>query len=89
MSEERKEGAAPPDGGRMNHDAMRRAAELPVEGPAATDTVAASGGLELPGQVGGGNTADQQRDRQDADRVPPVTAVSVEKMARDGGKEDR
>ncbi|MGH9347300.1 MAG: hypothetical protein ACRD26_08530 [Vicinamibacterales bacterium] len=34
---------------RMDHEAMRRAAELPLQGPAATDTLAASGGLELPG----------------------------------------
>lgn len=33
----------------MNHDTMRRASELPVaEGPAASPTLAASGGLELP-----------------------------------------
>lgn len=29
---------------------MRRAAELPLNGPAASDTLAASGGLELPGR---------------------------------------
>jgi len=34
---------------RIDHEAMRRAAELPVSGSAATDTVAASGGLDLPG----------------------------------------
>jgi hypothetical protein len=34
---------------RIDHEAMRRAAELPTSGPAATDTVAASGGLDLPG----------------------------------------
>jgi hypothetical protein len=35
---------------RLDHDAMRRAAELPISGPAATNTLAASGGLELPGR---------------------------------------
>jgi hypothetical protein len=88
MSTEREEGATPPDGGRMNHETMRRASELPVEGPAATDTVAASGGLELPGRVGQGNTPDQKADRADAARVPPVTAVSLEKMDRETRKEE-
>jgi hypothetical protein len=32
---------------RQNHDAMRAAATHPVRGPASTDTLAASGGLEL------------------------------------------
>ena len=67
---------------RQDHEKMRRTSELPVTGPAATDTVAASSGLELPGRVGEGNTADQQADRADADRVPPETAVSVEKIER-------
>lgn len=34
---------------RIDHEAMQRAAELPTSGPAATDSVAASGGLDLPG----------------------------------------
>ena len=42
-------GATPPGGGRMDHEVMRRASELPVTGAPATDTLAASGGLELPG----------------------------------------
>jgi hypothetical protein len=33
----------------MDHEAMRRASELPTSGPAANDQVAASGGLDLPG----------------------------------------
>lgn len=33
----------------QTHDAMRAAASRPVEGPAATSTLAAGGGLELPG----------------------------------------
>jgi hypothetical protein len=88
MSDERQDGATPPDGGRMNHETMRRASELPVEGAPATETVAASGGLELPGRMGHGNTPDQQSDRADADRVPPVTAVSVEKMDRETREEE-
>lgn len=75
--------AAPPDGGRMNHDAMRRASERPVTGPAATDAVAASGGLDLPGHAGTGQTADQQGDRRDASRTPPPTAASIEKIERE------
>ena len=34
----------------QNHEAMRAAAERPVSGPAATDVLAAGGGLELPGR---------------------------------------
>jgi hypothetical protein len=39
----------PPGGGRWDHEAMREAAQRPITGPASTDTLAASGGLELPG----------------------------------------
>jgi hypothetical protein len=74
------DGAAPPEGGRMDHDAMRRAAELPVTGPAASDTLAAGGGLDLPGRALEGGTPDQQSDRADADRLPPPTLTSVEKL---------
>jgi hypothetical protein len=42
---------------RMDHEAMRRASELPVEGPAASDTLAASGGLEVPGRLPHGSSA--------------------------------
>jgi hypothetical protein len=38
----------PPGGGRWDHETMREAAQRPVSGPASTDTLAASGGLELP-----------------------------------------
>lgn len=76
-----QEGAAPPGEGRMNHDVMDRAAKLPVTGPAATDTAAASGGLELPGRALEGNTPEQQQDRADAERVPPPTKTSVEKIS--------
>jgi hypothetical protein len=41
--------AAPPAGGRQDHDAMRAAAMRPVIGPASTDVLAANGGLNLPG----------------------------------------
>jgi hypothetical protein len=41
-------GGTPPGGGRWDHETMREAAQRPVSGPASTDTLAASGGLELP-----------------------------------------
>jgi hypothetical protein len=41
-------GQTPPGGGRWDHETMREAAQRPVSGPASTDTLAASGGLELP-----------------------------------------
>lgn len=41
-------GRTPPGGGRWDHETMREAAQRPVTGPASTDTLAASGGLELP-----------------------------------------
>ncbi len=44
-----EEGATPPKQGRQDHDAMRAGSLRPVNGPASTDTLAASGGLELPG----------------------------------------
>jgi hypothetical protein len=40
----------PPSGGRQDHEAMRQGAMRPVSGPAATDDLAASGGLEIPGR---------------------------------------
>jgi hypothetical protein len=89
MTDERKDGATPPGGGRMNHDVMRRASELPVEGAAATDSVAASGGLERPGRVGEGLTADQRKDEEEAERVMPPTAASVEKMGGAPRRKDR
>jgi hypothetical protein len=42
---------------RIDHEAMRRAAELPVDGPGATETLAASGGLEVPGRLPHGSSA--------------------------------
>ena len=41
-------GRTPPGGGRWDHETMREASLRPVAGPASTDTLAASGGLELP-----------------------------------------
>ena len=84
-----QEGAAPPGGGRMNHDVMRLASERPVEGPAATDTLAASGGLEVPGGALEGQTPGQQADRADAERMPPPTLVSVEKVDRNEEEPDK
>ena len=40
----------PPHGGRQDHDVMRAAAMRPVSGPASTDTLAAGGGLDVPGR---------------------------------------
>lgn len=44
---------------RMDHEKMRRASQLPVTGAAATDTVAASSGLELPGRASSEGTAQE------------------------------
>jgi hypothetical protein len=41
--------AEPPAGGWQDHDAMRAAAMRPVTGPASTDALAATGGLNMPG----------------------------------------
>lgn len=41
--------AQPPGGGRQDHETMREAAMHPVSGPASTDVLAASGGLNVPG----------------------------------------
>ena len=35
---------------RTNHDVMQRAAERPITGMGATSTIAASGGLDIPGR---------------------------------------
>jgi hypothetical protein len=43
------QGAEPPGGGRQDHDVMHDAAMRPMTGPASTDSMAASGGLEMPG----------------------------------------
>jgi hypothetical protein len=48
MSERREPGTTPPGGGRWDHEWMRDAMQRPLTGPASTDTLAASGGLELP-----------------------------------------
>ena len=42
--------AEPPGGGRQDHDVMRATAMRPVTGPASTDTLAAGGGLDVPGR---------------------------------------
>jgi hypothetical protein len=47
-TESHREPATPPGGGRWDHETMREASLRPVTGPASTDTLAASGGLELP-----------------------------------------
>lgn len=78
-----QKGAAPPGGGRMDHEAMERASELPVSGPAASDTLAASGGLERPGRAAEPETADHEADREDAARMPPPTLTSVNKLDRE------
>jgi len=44
------EPAGPPADGRQDHAAMRVDAMLPVTGPASTDTLAAGGGLDVPGR---------------------------------------
>jgi hypothetical protein len=82
-------GATPPGGGRMNHDVMRRASEMPVHGAAGTDTLAASGGLELPDRVTQSDSEEQRSDKADAQRVKPPTASSVEKMDGVPRTEDR
>jgi hypothetical protein len=42
------EAGTPPGGGRWDHEWMREAMLRPITGPGSTDTLAASGGLELP-----------------------------------------
>jgi len=58
---------------------MRRASELPVSGPAATESLAASGGLERPGRSREGTSPDQQADEAEAERLTPPTLASVER----------
>jgi hypothetical protein len=41
--------AEPPGGGRTDQESMRKAAHLKVQGPASRDTLAAGGGLDVPG----------------------------------------
>jgi hypothetical protein len=43
-------GAAPPGRGEQTHQVMQADASRPITGPAATRTLAAGGGLELPGR---------------------------------------
>lgn len=50
----------PPAGGRQNHYAMRADAMRPITGPGSTDTLAAGGGLELPGHVATGVPLDTE-----------------------------
>lgn len=49
MEDNDRREAVPPGGGRQDHYAMRAEAMRAVTGPASTDTLAAGGGLELPG----------------------------------------
>ena len=49
MNQEDRAGAAPPGAGRQAHYAMRADSMRAVTGPGSTDTLAAGGGLELPG----------------------------------------
>lgn len=49
MADNSKTQAEPPAGGWQDHDAMRAGAMRPVSGPASTDAVAATGGLNVPG----------------------------------------
>ena len=43
-------GAVPPGRGEQTHEVMQADASRPVTGPASTDTLAAGGGLEVPGR---------------------------------------
>ena len=52
--------AEPPGGGRQDRDVMREAARRPVTGPASIDTLAAGGGLEVPGREVHANAAPAQ-----------------------------
>jgi len=62
---------------------MQRASEMPLEvDAAASDTLAASGGLDLPGRTGDGLTARRQADRREAARMAPPTAASIDKLWR-------
>src|SRR4051794_24471161 len=45
----RAEQGHPPHNGQQDHEAMRAASMWPIDGPASTDTLAASGGLTVPG----------------------------------------
>lgn len=62
-------GGTPPGGGRMTHDVMHRAAEMPIEGGGAPNTLAASGGLELPGGVAHGHPH-EQHDATEEEPIP-------------------
>jgi hypothetical protein len=72
---------SPPGGGRQDHEAMRTAASLPVSGPASSETLAAGGGLEVPGREAhppggiGGSAAEEpipgERDPQVLTRRTP------------------
>ena len=43
-------GAMPPGGGEQTHQVMQADASRPITGPASTSTLAAGGGLEVPGR---------------------------------------
>jgi hypothetical protein len=48
-TDETAEGATPPGRGETNHETMRAAATRTISGPGASDFLAASGGLDVPG----------------------------------------
>jgi len=68
---------------RIDHEAMRRASELPSSGAGATDTLAASGGLELPGREphsSGAGSSEQRHEpipgeRDDTTEAPTPPAI--------------
>ena len=49
MDKTKRDETGPPAGGRQDHYAMRADAMRAVKGPAGMETLAAGGGLELPG----------------------------------------
>ena len=60
----------------MDHDKMRRASEVPLNGPAASDSLAASSGLELPGRATDPDPPARSRDQDPGDvsaaRLEPI-----------------
>jgi hypothetical protein len=60
---------------RMDHEKMRRAAETKVSGPAATDTTAASGGLELPGHAREGIPEPIPGERDNTTQTPTEASI--------------
>jgi hypothetical protein len=70
---DRKTPAQPPGGGKQDHDVMRAAAMHRVTGPASTDTLAAGGGLDVPGREAHPEFADSRGPSHggDAPAMPP------------------